>query len=246
MTGKPRHRGPHPQDTALFAPQHHPAHAAAVTDLSWLLHRAYAPKSALKIVGDRYQLTSRQREAVSRCACGDADRDQRLSRRTTPALARGHSLLLDGFNVLTTLETALSGGLILPARDSCFRDLAGIQGNYRLLTDTAPAIDLIYRFLTPLAPTSIHWLLDQPVSNSGRLKTLIFKISDAHPVTTSVELVPDPDPLLIATAHQANTIIATADSHILDHCGLWLNLARLIIEKYIPTALLVPMLDIEP
>ena len=47
------HRGPDPRDGAAFEPPSRPALRAAVSDLSWLLGRGYAPVSALKLVGDR-------------------------------------------------------------------------------------------------------------------------------------------------------------------------------------------------
>ena len=60
------HRGPDPRDREAFAPSCVPALCTAVADLSWLLGRDYAPVSALKLVGDRYSLTERQRQAVRR------------------------------------------------------------------------------------------------------------------------------------------------------------------------------------
>ena len=66
-----RHRGPHPEDAELFAPASWPALRAATTDLSWLLSRGYAEPSSLKLVGDCFQLTERQRTAVMRSACSD-------------------------------------------------------------------------------------------------------------------------------------------------------------------------------
>src|SRR5438105_3109058 len=66
-----RHRGAHPDDARLFAEAAWPALRAAVADLSWLLGKAYAQPSALKLVGDRYRLDVRQRAAVARAACAD-------------------------------------------------------------------------------------------------------------------------------------------------------------------------------
>jgi hypothetical protein len=40
---------------------------------------------------------------------------------------RGELLYIDGFNLLTTLEVALSGGIVLLARDGALRDIAGVR-----------------------------------------------------------------------------------------------------------------------
>ena len=66
-----KHRGPHPEDGPLFAPANWPDLRCAVSHLSWLLTRAYAWESALKLVGDRFRLNARQRLAVQRSACSD-------------------------------------------------------------------------------------------------------------------------------------------------------------------------------
>ncbi|HSG88818.1 MAG TPA: DUF434 domain-containing protein, partial [Pseudomonadales bacterium] len=69
-----RHRGPHPDDARLFAPDTVGPLRTAVGDLSWLFSRGYAERSAVKVVGDRYRLRERQRIALRRSACSDAAR----------------------------------------------------------------------------------------------------------------------------------------------------------------------------
>src|SRR5262245_1550076 len=102
MPDKRHHRGPHPEDARLFAPDTWPALRSAVAELSWLLSRGYAEPSALKLVGDRYNLSVRQRTAVMRCSCTDVARDARLSREVYPGDIANRPLLLDGYNVLTS------------------------------------------------------------------------------------------------------------------------------------------------
>ena len=79
------HRGPDPRDAEAFGPSALPALRGAVADLSWLLERGYAIVSAVKLVGDRWSLTERQRLAVRRAACSDTARARRLSRRVAAA-----------------------------------------------------------------------------------------------------------------------------------------------------------------
>ena len=125
------HRGRHPEDDRLFAPDQVPRMQVAVHDLSWLLSRDYALPSALKLVGDRYGLEQRQRLAVARAACSDAARIDRRSRQVEPSSLHDAQLAIDGFNVLLTIEAALSGGVLLSCRDGCHRDMASVHGTYR-------------------------------------------------------------------------------------------------------------------
>ena len=125
------HRGPHPRDAHLFADAVVTDLRTATSHLSWLLSRGYVNPSALKLVGDRFDLKDRQRVAVGRCACPDAARDDRAARRLSLRDLRGRTVYIDGFNVVTTVEAALGGGVLLVGRDGAVRDMASMHGNYR-------------------------------------------------------------------------------------------------------------------
>ena len=232
-----QHRGPHPEDSQLFAAVNWPRLREATADLSWLLTRGYASPSALKVVGDRYSLDARQRVAVARCACGDETLAGRQRRQVEREDLEGRELWIDGFNVLTTIESALSGGVILHARDGCYRDLASMHGTYRSVNETIPAVHVLGELLAEWNVAGCRWLLDQPVSNSGRLKTMLRETADQEEWRWQAELVPDPDHVLC----HAGQIVATADSHVLDYAQRWFNLGRLAIDLRICDAWIVDL-----
>jgi hypothetical protein len=211
----------------------------AVSDLSWLLSRDYAVVSALKLVGDRWSLTGRQRLAIRRAACSDQARADRLARRLSEHELNGASLVIDGFNVVTTVETALGGGVVLACRDATFRDIAGVHGTYRKVAETLPALERIGRTLERLGVGYARWLFDRPVSNSGRICALVAQAAEARALSWCGELVDNPDPILKTAAG----IVATADSAILDRCGRWFNLARSVIEAECPQSEIVHLSD---
>jgi hypothetical protein len=231
------HRGADPRDASDFAPAVLPRMRAAVDDLSWLFGRHYSEVSAVKVVGDRYSLTARQRLAVRRCACADEARSRRLAHQVPPTDLRDRSLWLDGFNVLTTVEAALGGAVVLAGRDGCFRDLAGIHGTYRRVEETQPALEKVAAFLAAAGVGPCTWYLDRPVSNSGRLRDLILQAAAAQAADWRVELVFNPDPVLAA----APEAVATADSVILDRCAAWANLARAVIETAVGDARVIDL-----
>src|SRR5208283_2442487 len=94
------HRGLAPQDERLFAARQLPALRAAAADLCWLLDHGYAARSAVELVGNRHNLTSRQRMAVARHACSREDFQCRQKLRVEPGRLQGRELWLDGYNVL--------------------------------------------------------------------------------------------------------------------------------------------------
>lgn len=268
MPDRRGHRGPHPEDAELFSPANLSRLREATTDLCWLASRGYAEVSSLKLVGDRYHLTARQRLAVARCACSEAQLRRRLAHQLPLGLLEenrpaepkppsgtgwelglrqrdsgscggvsGRAVWIDGYNVLTTVEAALAGGVILHARDGTFRDMASMHGTFRKVAETEPALELLGRALAELGPGQCVWYLDRPVSNSGRLKQWIEQVAQKYGWPWRVELVANPDPIL----WDSPAIVASADSVILDHCRSWLNLARWTVERFVPEAWVVQL-----
>ena len=225
-------RGPHPKDLECFSTRWIPILRSAVDELSWLLDRGYSPKASLKLVGDRHSLRDRQRKAVQRCAAGDSACQLRHRKRLDTTVLGGTTVVVDGYNVLLTLEAALSGGLILLARDGTVRDLAAMSAHYRRLQATQPAIELLADFFAAVDCTQVIWYLDRPVSNSGRLKRLIQETVSHRSPPWRVDLTDRTDRLLIRSPH----VVASADSAVIDGCDRWVNLARQVVESSIPDA----------
>jgi hypothetical protein len=237
VSATPSHRGSDPRDASAFGAASRPALRAAAADYAWLLSKGYAPVSSLKLTGDRYHLTARQRQAVHRATCSDEARARRLERMCRQSELAGCELLIDGFNVLTTVESALGGAVVLACRDETFRDIAGLHGTYRRVNETIPAIALLEETIGGLNVRRSHWLFDRPVSNSGRIRSLLLARASERRLAWAVELVDDPDPLLKV----AREIVATADSAILDVCSRWFNLARCAIERHCKHSNIVDM-----
>jgi hypothetical protein len=234
---KPSHRGPDPHDASAFDAASLPALRGAAEDFCWLLSRGYASASALKLVGDRFGLTERQRQAVRRSACSDDDRAGRIAKSCHAIELTGHVLVVDGFNVLTTIEAALGGAVVLSCRDETYRDIAGLHGTYRRVAETMPALDLLGLTISGLGIGQCRWLFDRPVSNSGRTRSLFMDYAEQRVQNWSVELVNDPDPLL----KESTEIVATADSAVLDSCSRWFNLARCVVLAHCPSARIVEL-----
>jgi hypothetical protein len=239
MPDKRSHRGPHPADETLFGAKAIGNLRFALADYSLLLTKGYAVKSALKLVGDRFALTQRQRLAVMRSACSDPQRAARSECRIESQNLAGQSIAVDGYNVLITIEAAMSGGMIFRGRDGCYRDLASVHGTYRRVTETVPALQLIGEFLRETGAGAARWLLDSPVSNSGRLKTLIRELAEKNAWNWQVDLLLSPD----AELKKTDLLVATSDSVVLDGCKRWVNLAMEIIEKKLPCARVIDLAE---
>ena len=232
MPDKRKHRGQHPKDEALFTGEEVSKLERGLEDLCWLLTRKYPERAALKLVGDRFRFQKRQRKALSRCACALQDASTRRRTALLPAEVRGQTLSIDGFNLLITVESALSDGFIFEGVDGCYRDLASIHGSYKRVEETEKAIRIVGEELSHLEVRSVKWLLDRPVSNSGRLLTTLYEIGSVRHWDWNVELVDDPDQVLV----KADDIVVTSDSYILNQVPRWFNLGRYIIDRCLDRA----------
>lgn len=203
-------------------------------ELQWLLNRGYKISSIIELIGGHYQFSARQRIALQRGTASSAQCKIRNKKLINLEIVKENYLYIDGFNLIITLEVALSGGVLILGNDGVIRDLAGLRGTYRLIDKTDIAILLIKKMLQDLKVTQVKFFLDAPVSNSGRLKDRILEILSSSDIAVEVELVPNADVILSKLER-----VVTADSIILDDCKSWVNLSRKIVEKYIIEAWIV-------
>ena len=135
-------------------------------------------------------------------------------------------MAIDGFNLLILLESALGGAVVLTGRDGTYRDLGSVHGTYKHVRHTEPALLRTGEALR--AAAAVTWYFDQPVSNSGRLKTRLRELAATHGFDWAVELVYNPDRTLIDLPDE--TVVITSDSWVLDECGAWCNLGRELLK----------------
>jgi hypothetical protein len=228
-------RGKEPEDDRLFSPDRIVRLKEAAVDVAWLLGRGYSMKTVIDLVGGHHQLKERQRLALEHGVCSEPQYRRRAAREVWPEDAPRRPLAIDGFNLVITIETALSGGIVLQSLDGVVRDLAGVHRNYHPMGETEPALGAIFTALKHMKIKAAHFYLDEGVSNSGRLRDLIVGAAKQWRGKADVELVPDPDVIL-----KRGQNVVTGDSAILDECTSWFNLAAPIVEK-IPNALVLKL-----
>ena len=237
MPDKRKHRGSHPQDMNFFSDAEVVKIIRAVGDFSMLISKGYATKSVLKLVGDRFNLSKRQRLAVLRNGCSEEQLLNRQSKMLSLQQIRGEDVLIDGYNLLITIESALSDGFIFVSRDGTFKDLASIHSTYHRVSETVEAIEMIGRFLEENGAGSVRWLLDRPVSNSGRVKKILLDVAREKGWDWEVELVMSPDKLLCET----EAVVISSDSVVLDRCKQWVNFGGELVRRKISGAKIIDL-----
>ena len=236
MSSKIIKRGFHLDDVKMFSKKSIEQLKIAQDEIQWLLDRVYKLKQIIEFTGNHHFLPARARTALQRTTALAVDYEKRKATMLPYECAKDGCLNIDGFNIIITLEVALSGSPLLLGKDGVFRDLAGLRGTYKLIDKTDTALNLIGIALNELQVPRVKFYLDSPVSNSGRLKNKILECSEKWGMPVEVDLIPNVDSVLAGKER-----IVTGDSIILDECKSWFNLSRKIIDDHIQDAWIIDL-----
>nr|MCR5783790.1 DUF434 domain-containing protein [Clostridia bacterium] len=193
----------------------------------YLLNEGYDLKQATTFVGNHLQLSERQRMAVMRSLASREQLAERERKRVELSSLAGREVWIDGFNTIITLEVMLNDSILFRGMDNCIRDLASLRGTYRTIPETAEAARLMIEPLQFADVGLSHILLDRPVSNSGRLKTLLAEIAEQMACELDIQIIDDVDRVLWRKEN-----VITSDAIILDHCLSWVNVLDECTKKH--------------
>ncbi|MEY8761429.1 DUF434 domain-containing protein [Chryseobacterium tongliaoense] len=223
-----RNRGKNTGDDTLFGTDKQlDKLRSAVQDMQYLMSREYAEKAASELIGNRYRLKTRQIQAFRSASASEVQVQNRKTKEMKVADLKDKIIYLDGFNILILLESILSGAYIFEGVDGCYRDLSGVHGTYKRVSQTFRSIELVAGFFRKVGLQKMIWIFDQPVSNSGRIKQNILEFAQENQLNWEVELQYNPDKFLADNAE----IVASSDAWILDHCRQWFNIISYLIGE---------------
>jgi len=197
----------------------------ASEDFRYLLNRAYPRKAALELVGNRYQLTSDQRHLLHRGVFSDVDATSREKKKISPNQIRGCDLVIDGYNILITIEAGLSGRPLVLGDDGFIRDISGLSGNFQKTERTGQALELLLNLLKRVKPRQTLFLFDSPISRSGELAQEVRSRMQMENLPGDAMAVRVPEKILIGFPGS----VATSDTAIIDRSKKVIDLAGYIV-----------------
>ena len=219
-------RGYMPEDDRNFSPEALEILRTASGHVSYLINEGYDLKQAVTFVGNHYLLSERQRLALMRSLATEEQIRKRECKRIPLSELEGKDVWIDGFNTVITLEVMFSDSILFSCVDGTIRDLAALRGTYRIIPETRDAVTLLLDVLKEAGVRSANILLDEPVSNSGRLKSFIAEAGEAYGIPLDIQTIKDVDRVLYDKEN-----VITTDSIILDHCPSWVNLAAECLNR---------------
>ena len=219
-------RGFVPEDVKNFSPEALEKMRTASRHVCYLINEGYDLKQSTTFVGNHYLLSECQRLAIMRSVATQVQIESRQKKQVPMTALSGREVWIDGFNTIITLEVLLSDSILFSCMDGTIRDLAALRGTYRLIPETEKAIRMLFGLLREAEVSRVNILLDQPVSNSGRLKTCMAEIGEEYPFALDIQILREVDRDLYD-----KELVITSDSIILDHCISWVNLTRGCLDR---------------
>jgi hypothetical protein len=203
----------------------------AADDFRFLLNRGYPRDAALQLIGNRCNLDHDHRHLLRRGVFAASVAGERRSKKVSLAEIRGKAVAIDGYNCLITLESALKAKTIVLADDAFIRDISGVSGTYRDAPETTQALDLIIDLLIAVAPAEVLFLLDSPISGSGKLAARIRGLMAERGLPGDSQAVKVPERVMVG--YQG--IIATSDTALIDQSNQVFDLAGHLIREHLKT-----------
>ena len=203
--------------------------AEAGRDLRYLLNRGYNRSSSLKLIGDKYRLDKAERSILYRGIYSSSDVERITSKRVMAEDLRDEHVLIDGFNVMNTVETMLRGDPLILCDDGVLRDFSEIHGKYKLTEKTHESLKLLLKALRELKVASAKILFESQISRSGEIAGYARRLLREMGLDGGAETAKNVDSQLQRSRH----VIMTSDSAILLRCTKFYDLPAYIL-RWIP------------
>ncbi|TQD26334.1 DUF434 domain-containing protein [Methanolobus vulcani] len=147
----------------------------AAEDIRYLLERGYRRNSAIRFAGDHYRLDKNERYILARTVFSSETASSRRKKKLGFDDLIDRKLLVDGYNVLITLESLLDGEEVWIGDDAFLRDIKGVFKNHSNGDITFQAVEEMLVFIKNSDVESAEILLDTQMKNSGELAAFIRK-----------------------------------------------------------------------
>ena len=209
----------------------------AAYDLRFLLNRGYRKKGALQFVANKYLLNKDERNYLARSIFSDSVSKERQGKIIDISKIEGQLLLVDGYNVLITVESLYNEDYdsIVLCDDGVIRDLNAVFGKYKLNNATEAALNKILALISAYDPSCTCFFFDSPVSFSCKLAGLTKNIMKEYNVQGNVCISKMVDTEIIRLSNLKDCIVATGDSVIIDKVDMVVDIPRYILELNMDT-----------
>lgn len=192
----------------------------AAKDFYYLLNRGYRRQPALDLVTSRYSLSKLERLCLYRCIFQEAVNMERRRKLITPSLLREHDMLVvDAFNQVSTVASALAGDTLVLSTDGFVRDLAATNRRIVFSPLYVSALYILVRYLARVFGKLTVFVFDSQVSWSQHFAVTAEQLCRHQGLECTTLLSPKADSAVIE-ASRRTAPVSTSDSVIIDRVNL--------------------------
>jgi len=178
------------------------------------MNRNYPKKSTIKLVGDKYRLSRQERSILYR---GISDSKTALERRSKVVreIVQG-PVYIDTYNVMFVMANYILGRSVYLSDDGVLRDAGEMHGRFSNKKILQRIQEILEEFVSGKVGLTFRFILDEPVSNSGRLSAELNAFFRQHRLEAEARTMASPDYFL---SQIVKGTVCSGDSVIMDNTG---------------------------
>ncbi|MEM1622717.1 MAG: DUF434 domain-containing protein [Sulfolobales archaeon] len=202
----------------------------AARDYRYLLNRGFPQKASLDFISANYNLTAVERSLLLRCVHRAAD-SEAVKKKVVHSV-RDLELVVDGYNVILTVTSAIEGLPLFLCDDGFVRDLRSSYVKNFETPAVKEAMRYVARAISALGTRSSLVVLDKNVSWSAKHAELIrrsFGINVAMAAKADIAVI------------GSGKVVSSSDFVILLRSEKVYDLAQFVIRNFLPEAEIIEL-----
>ncbi len=196
-----------------------------------LMQLGYSKERALKVVQLLMGLSNLEKNIIYRIIHENSEVIS-VRRKIMPLeFIKDRIVVVDGYNVLITVESLMTGKPVFKCEDGIIRDIASSYRRYRISNRTEQVLKEIISALVEYKPREVIVVYDSLISRSGELASITRRICRSlNASRIKVETAKKADETIIM--YSKCGITATSDSLIISRVSRVVDIPNYIAHKY--------------
>jgi len=199
----------------------------AAQDLRYLLDRNYNKKTSLNLVVNHYKLNEKQRNFLQRYVFSEKDIQLHKSKLFSIKKISEKYIVIDGYNVLVTVEAILNKKNLVRGMDGFLRDTSAIFSKYKFDKNTKKALKTVILALREYKPRFVLFIFDSQISHSGELASYVRHKLNEFGLKGDARTSRSADKEIV----DLNEITMTTDSIIIERVDRVVDIGSTLHEK---------------
>ncbi len=214
----------------------------AAREYRFLLDRGYSQKNALDIISSKYMLSKRERLILYRSV--HSSNYVRSVRRKYIRPFPGSKILVDGYNVFSTIYAMLCDEEVFLGDDGFLRDLLGLHRRLPHVLKGSTLYTILGLLEKYLSMYRTIIVFDSSVSHSGELASLVREYYTRKGINIEAIVVKKADKYIASTSIKDEIHVITSDAVVISIASKVYDLTGEIIRNTKPKVIIpVPVPD---